>query len=84
MARKLDRLQVGHGNAWVFLPIDAGCHLLAQATHGKIANDFNNLPLSANFSAPGMSVDQIINSGGSATINVRVDKGDIKIAKTNP
>jgi hypothetical protein len=31
-----------------------------------------------------MKIDQIINGGGTATINVRVDKGDIKIAEANP
>ena len=78
------QVKVGQGNAWIFLPIDPGCHLLAQATHGKIANDFNNLPLSANSSVRGMNINQIINGGGPATINVRVEKGDIKIAAANP
>jgi hypothetical protein len=31
-----------------------------------------------------MKIDQIINGGGAATISVRVDKGDIKIAEANP
>src|SRR6478736_1950 len=34
------------GNAWVWLPSEATFHLLARAAHGKIANDFNNLPIS--------------------------------------
>ena len=72
------------GNAWVWLPSEAAFHLLARAAHGKIANDFNNLPLTANSSAREMKIDQIINGGASATINVRVDKGDIKIAEANP
>jgi hypothetical protein len=72
------------GNAWVWLPSEAAFHLLARATHGKIANDFNNVPLTANSSAREMKIDQIINGGGAATINVRVDKGDIKIAEANP
>ena len=72
------------GNAWVWLPSEAAFHLLARAAHGKIANDFNNVPLSANSSAREMKIDQIINGGGAATINVRVDKGDIKIAEANP
>ena len=33
------------GNAWVWLPSEAAFHLLARAAHGKIANDFNNLPV---------------------------------------
>ena len=78
------QVNVRQGNAWVFLPTDAGFHLLAHAAHGKIANDFNNVPVSANCSARGMKIDQIINSGGSATIKVRVESGDIKIAEANP
>jgi hypothetical protein len=31
-----------------------------------------------------MKIDQIIDGGGSTTINVRVEKGDIKIAEANP
>jgi hypothetical protein len=72
------------GNAWVWLPSEAAFHLLARAAHGKIANDFNNLPLTANSSARETKIDQIINGGGAATISVRVDKGDIKIAEANP
>ena len=72
------------GNAWVWLPSEAAFHLLARAAHGKIANDFNNLPLTANSSAREMKIDQIINGGGAATINVRVEKGNIKIAEANP
>jgi hypothetical protein len=77
-------VQLARGNAWIFLPTDAGFHLLAHAAHGKIANDFNNVPVSANSSARGMNIDQIINGGGWATIKVRVESGDIKIAETNP
>ena len=72
------------GNAWVWLPSEAAFHLLARAAHGKIANDFNNLPVSANSSASEMKIDQIVNGGGSTTINVRVEKGNIKIAEANP
>lgn len=72
-------INVGQGNAWVFLPTDARFHLLARAVHGKIANDFT-----ANSSARKTKIDQIVNGGGSTTINVRVEKGDIKIAEGNP
>ena len=78
------QVNVGQGNAWVFLPTEAGFHLLAHAAKGKIANDFNNVPVSANSSARRVEIDQIINGGGSAAIKVRVDKGDIKIAEANP
>jgi len=77
-------VNVGQGNAWIFLPTEAAFHLLACAGHGKIANDFNNVPLTANSSAPAMKIDQIINGGGEATIEIQVDKGNIKIAEANP
>jgi hypothetical protein len=77
-------VKLGQGNAWVFLPTDAAFHLLAHATHGKIANDFNNVPLTAKSSAQEMKINQIINGGNSTTINVRVERGDIKIAEANP
>ena len=70
------------GNAWLWLPSEAAFHLLARAVHGKIANDFNNQPVSAHSS--GGEMNQIINGGGSTTINVRVQKGNIKIAEANP
>ena len=38
------QVYVGHGNAWVFLPTDAGFHLVAKVAHGTIGNDFNTLP----------------------------------------
>ena len=77
-------VNLAHGKAWVFLPTDAAFHLLAHAAQGKIANDFNNVPLSANSSAHGMNINEIINGGGSATIRVRVERGDIKIGEANP
>ena len=76
--------KVAQGDAWVFLPTEAGFHLLAYAAHGRIANDFNEVPMSANFSAREMKIDQIINGGGPATIQIRLDKGNIKIAEANP
>jgi hypothetical protein len=78
------RVNLGQANAWVWLPSDSAFHLLADAKHGKIANDFNNLPVSANSSASAMKIDEIVNGGGSATIQIRVDKGNIKITEANP
>jgi hypothetical protein len=78
------QVNVGQGNAWVFLPSDAGFHLLAGAAHGRIANDFNDVPLTGNSFAREMKIDQIVNGGGSATIQIQVGKGDIKIAEANP
>jgi hypothetical protein len=75
---------VTQGNTWVWLPSDAAFHLFAEAAHGKIANDFNDEPVSANPSAQGLKIDQIINGGSLATIQIRVGKGNIKIAEANP
>jgi hypothetical protein len=75
---------VAQGNAWVSLPSDAAFHLFAKAARGKIANDFNDEPVSANPSAQRMKIDQIINGGGLATVQIRVGKGNIKIAEANP
>src|SRR5262245_15258186 len=75
---------VGQGNAWIFLPSEAAFRLVAEATDGKIANDFTDLPVPANSSARGMKIDQIVNGGNSAAIKVQVAKGDIKIAEANP
>src|SRR5262249_6338 len=72
------------GNARAWLPSDAAFHLFAEAAHGNIANDFNNLPVSGNSSTSGVKIDQLINGGGSAAIKLRVEKGNIKIAEANP
>jgi len=75
------QVKLALGNASVWAPSAAAFHLVAHAGHGKIANDFNNVPLTATRK---MNIDQIINGGGSATIQIRVDKGNIKIAEANP
>jgi hypothetical protein len=77
-------VKIGQGNAWIFLPTDAAFHLLVHAGHGKIANDFNNVPLPANSYRRGMTVDQIINNGGSTRIQARIQEGNIKIGEANP
>jgi hypothetical protein len=77
-------VRVTQGNAWIFLPTDAAFRLLAHAAHGKIANDFNNVASSQSSSARGTNIDQVINGGGSATIQIRLGKGNIKIAEANP
>jgi hypothetical protein len=78
------QVNVGQGNAWVFLPTEAAFRLIAYAGNGKIANDFNNVPLVSNSSARKMKIDQIVNGGGPAAINVQVAKGDIKIGEAKP
>jgi len=78
------QINIRQGNAWVSLPSEAAFRLVAYAGRGKIANDFNNIPLSANSSPRETNVDQIINGGGSAIIKVETGDGNIKIAEANP
>lgn len=75
---------LGQGNAWVFLPTEAAFRLVAEALDGKIANDFNELPVPVNSSGRGMKIDQTVNGGGLAIIRLQVAKGDIKIGEANP
>ena len=77
------QVHVGQGNAWVFLPTESAFHLLARAANGRISNDFNRVPLTQNPSAGGIKVDQIVNGGGSAVLNIRVDNGRIKVGEAN-
>lgn len=78
------RAKIAQGNAWVWAPSDAAFHLLAAVTHGNVVNDFNDVPLSAPPFADGMKVDQIINGGGQAAVEVRVEEGNIRIGEANP
>jgi hypothetical protein len=78
------RVKVAQGDAWLWAPSDAAFHLLANVARGKIANDFDDLPISAHSSGREMNADQIINGGGEATIQIQVDKGNIKIGEANP
>ena len=75
---------LGQGNAWFWLPSDAAFHLLCDARHGTIANDFNDLPVSNTSAAAGTNIDQMVNGKGESTIKVRVDQGKIRIGEANP
>ncbi|HEX4652892.1 MAG TPA: hypothetical protein VH227_01460 [Candidatus Udaeobacter sp.] len=76
-------MHISHGNAWAYLPIDAAFHLLVEAEHGKIVNDFNNAPVGP-AATNGMKIDRVVNGGDHAVIEIRVGKGNINIAKANP
>ena len=78
------RLKLEQGNASVFLPTMSAFHLVAAVAHGKIANDFNDVPLTPSSSSEEMKIDRVINGGGSTTIQIQVDRGNIKIAEANP
>ena len=75
---------VAEGNAWIYLPGDAAFHLLAKATHGKIASDFKSITIAEPPSAAGMKIDTLVNGGGEATMKIRVAEGNIEIVQANP
>jgi hypothetical protein len=78
------RATVDQGNTWAFLPGDAAFRILAKVAHGKIGNDFNNLPVAENIPRNRVKIDQLINGGNQATIKMRVREGNIKIVEANP
>jgi hypothetical protein len=73
---------IGHGNTWAFLPIDAVCHLVAETGHGKIGNDFEE---SAERGTKEITkIDMLIHGGGAGAVTMRVKKGNIRIVEANP
>jgi hypothetical protein len=73
---------VRHGNVWAFLPGEAAFHLSAEAARGRIANDFAEKE--DRHAEPPRKIDMIVHGGGEASLNVRADNGNIRIAETNP
>ncbi len=72
------------GHAWVWLPGDAAFHLMSEVKHGRIANDFSDVPVTCNPDAAVTKIDQIVNGGGEATIKIGLDEGKIRIGEANP
>jgi hypothetical protein len=75
---------IGRGNAWAYLPGVAAFHLLAEALHGEIFNDFESRAVAEPAAARGTKIDALVNSGGEATIKFRVTEGNLKIVEANP
>jgi len=75
---------LAQGNAWAYLPVGGAFHLLAEAVHGEIFNDFETRAVAKSAAARGMKVDALVNGGGQATIKFRVTEGDIKVVEANP
>ena len=73
---------IKQGNAWAFLPSEAAFHLIAETSNGRIANDFDNKPVSAGTGA--RKIDTLVRGGGQAMIKMRAQRGDVKIVETNP
>jgi len=72
------------GNASVWLPSEAAFHLMSEVKHGRIANDFSDVPVTSNPDAAVTKIDQIVNGGGEATIKIGLDEGTIRIGQANP
>jgi hypothetical protein len=75
---------IAQGNVSAYIPGDAAFHLLATATHGKIASDFKSIAITEPASAAGMKIDSLVNGGGEATMKIRVAEGNIEIVQANP
>jgi hypothetical protein len=75
---------IAQGNGSVFLPSQAAFHLLARTAHGKIASDFDNSAPVGKGSAQATTIDQFVNGGDNATIEIRAQSGNIKIIETKP
>ncbi len=75
---------VAAGNVWMYVPGDADFQLLAEAAHGKIVSDFESIALEAPAAAAGMKTDTRMHGGGEATVEIRVEKGNINIVEANP
>jgi hypothetical protein len=78
------RANIERGNASAFFPSDAAFHLIAEAVHGKLASDFDNIPVARAESAGPEKIDTFVHGGGQAAIKLRTAKGDIKIVEANP
>src|SRR5262249_32718675 len=75
---------IGRGNAWAFLPSDAAFHLVAETVYGRIASDFDNMPVARAASAGAEKINTLVHGGGQAAIKVRSGTGDVKIVEANP
>jgi hypothetical protein len=75
---------IGRGNAWAFLPSDAAFHLVAETVHGRLASDFDSIPVARAASAGAEKLDTLVDGGGQTVIKVQTANGDIKIVEANP
>jgi hypothetical protein len=75
---------VTQGNAWAFLPSDAAFHLVAETLQGKVASDFDDMPVARAASTGAAKIDTLVHGGAQAAIKVRTANGEIKIVEANP
>jgi len=75
---------IGHGNAWAFLPSEAAFHLFAETGHGRVSSDFDDTPIAREAFGRAEKIDMFVHGGDQATIRMRTERGDIKIIEANP
>jgi hypothetical protein len=73
---------VANGNALAFFPGTAAFHLIAEAPHGKVANDFVERKQAR--AKERSKVDTLVHDGGEAVIRLHATEGNIKMVRTSP
>lgn len=74
--------QIADGNLFAMIPGDASFHLIAEATNGKIGNDFAEKEQRTGTTVT--KADTLVGESAQATINLRAIDGNIKIVEANP
>jgi hypothetical protein len=75
---------IARGNAWATFPSNAAFHLVAETLHGRVASDFDDVPIAGAALAGAEKIDALVHGGGQAAIKVRTANGDVKILEANP
>ena len=76
------RAAVKRGNVWTFIPGDGVFRLAAEAPQGRIANDFADKE--DRTADPPRKIDIAVRGGGDASLSIRSENGNIRVAETNP
>jgi hypothetical protein len=75
---------ISRGNAWIFLPTDTVCRLVAETGYGHLGNDFDNPAIARSVFAAAAKINLPVRGGGQTAIKLRTVNGDVRIVKTNP
>jgi len=78
------KADIARGNAWIFLPTDTACHLVAETGYGHLGNDFDNPAIARSVFAAAAKINMPVHGGGQTAIKLRTANGDVKIVKANP
>ena len=73
--------KIAKGIWFAFLPSNASFHLIAEGSHGEIRNDFTRQQIRSGKSS---RIDSVIGTSPVAEIRIRVNRGDIRVAKSFP